>query len=146
MIIMVALWNRADHYIFMLWFVFSSFLLSSPNLIRRRLDVCHTSTHGVALVRIETCCTRFAENTGRKKVAKNRHLGSIAQICRAISSQLRHVSTIGKKRVKQQYVPTIAAEIGLPVWGSPANFNGFHVLAALLHGSQVVSVSQTLRR
>jgi len=29
-----------------------SFFLSSPNLSRRRLDVCHTSTHGVALVRI----------------------------------------------------------------------------------------------
>ena len=42
------------------------------------------------------CCTRLAENTGRKKVAKNRHLRTIAQLCRAISSQLRHVSTIGK--------------------------------------------------
>jgi len=30
--------------------------------------------------------------------------------------------------------------------GHPANFNGFRVLAALLHGSQVVGVSQTLRR
>jgi len=40
----------------------------------------------------------------------------------------------------------LAAEIGLPVWGTPANFNGFRDLAALLHGSQViVSVSQTLR-
>jgi len=33
--------NRAGHYIFVLWF-----------LSRRRLDVYHTSTHGVALVRI----------------------------------------------------------------------------------------------
>jgi len=40
---------------------------------------------------------RLAENTGRKKVAKNRRLGTIAVLCRAISSQLRHVSTIGKK-------------------------------------------------
>jgi len=32
--------------------------------------------------------------------AKNRHFGTIAQICRAISSELRHVSTIGKKFVK----------------------------------------------
>ena len=46
--------ERADHYIFALWFLLSSFffLFSSPNLSRRRLDVCHTSTHGVALVRI----------------------------------------------------------------------------------------------
>ena len=50
-IFMVALWNRADHYFFMLWFVLSSFF-TSPNLSRRRLDVCHSSTHGVALVRI----------------------------------------------------------------------------------------------
>jgi len=40
----------------------------------------------------------------------------------------------------------LAAEIGLPVWGTPANFNGFRVLAALLYSSQVVSVSQTLWR
>ena len=36
----------------------------------------------------------------------------------------------------------LAAEIGPVVWGTPANFNGFRVLAALLHGSQVVGVSQ----
>jgi len=40
----------------------------------------------------------------------------------------------------------LAAEIGLPFSGTPANFNGFRVLAALLHGSQLVGVSQTLRR
>jgi len=50
------------------------------------------------------CCTRLAENAAPKKVAKNDHLGTIAQLCRAISSQPRHVSTIGKKLVKQQYV------------------------------------------
>jgi len=97
---------------------------------------------------------RLAEKTGRKKVAKNRHLGTIAQLCRAIALQLTHISTIGKKLVKSQYVlhmssqygelrPT-SGEIGRPVWGIPPNFNGFRVLAALLHGSQVVSVSQTL--
>jgi len=47
---MVALCNRADHYIFALWFL--SFFFSSPNLSSRRLDVYHTSAHGVALVRI----------------------------------------------------------------------------------------------
>jgi len=41
----------------------------------------------------------------------------------------------------------LAAEIGLVVWGTPANFDGFRVLAALLHGTPVVGgVSQTLRR
>jgi len=50
---MAALWNRAGHYIFALWFLSSIFyLFSSPNLSRRRLDVYHTSAHGVALERI----------------------------------------------------------------------------------------------
>jgi len=37
----------------------------------------------------------------------------------------------------------LAAEIGLPVRVTPANFNGVRILAALLHGTQVVGVSQT---
>jgi len=40
----------------------------------------------------------------------------------------------------------LAAEIGPVVWGTAANFNGFRVLAALLHSALVVRVSQTLRR
>jgi len=56
-IIMAALCNRACHYIFAVIssFFFLSFfylLISSPILSRRTLDVYHTSTHGVALVRI----------------------------------------------------------------------------------------------
>jgi len=98
-------------------------------------------------------CMWLAQNTGSKKVDKNRHLDTIAQLCRAISSQLRHILTIRKKLVKQQYVlqtspqygelRPLVAEIDLPVWGTPANFNGFRVLAALLHGSKVVGISQT---
>jgi len=37
----------------------------------------------------------------------------------------------------------LAAEISSLVWGTPENFNGFRVLAALLHGTLVVGVSQT---
>jgi len=69
-----------------------------------------------------------------------------------------------RKLVKQQYLPTsphlfiiglwwtsahaLAAEIFSLVWGTPANFNGFRALAALLHGTLVVGVrvSQTVRR
>jgi len=49
---MVALCNRADRCIFDLLFLSSIFFYSSPNLSGRRLDVYHTSTHGVALARI----------------------------------------------------------------------------------------------
>jgi len=73
-----------------------------------------------------------------------------------MSLQLRHMSTIGKKLVKQQCLPhmwhnmvnfdPLAAEIHWRVWGTPAHFSGFCVLAALLHGTLVVAISQTLRR
>jgi len=37
----------------------------------------------------------------------------------------------------------LSAEILSLVWGTPGNFNGFRILAALLHGTLVVGVSQT---
>ena len=58
------------------------------------------------------CCTRLAGNTGRKMMQKNRHLRTIAQLSRAISSQLRHASTIGKKLVKQQYLLHMPLQYG----------------------------------
>jgi len=74
---MAALRNRCGHYIFscgFLYLLLSSFF-SSPNLSRRRLDVCHTSHTWCGLsanlgCRSETCCTRVTENTGRKNRQK----------------------------------------------------------------------------
>jgi len=144
--------------------VSSIFFISSPNLSRRRVDVYHTYTHGVAFVahlerRSEMCCTRLAGNTGRKSDAKSRHLGTITQLCRAVSSQIIHVSTIGNKNLLSSNISStstcphnmvnfgpLAAENVSLVWGTPANFNGFRVLASLLHGTIVLGVSQTLRR
>ena len=52
-------------------FYLSSFFFSSPNLSGRRLDVYYTSTQWCGLsanleYMSEMCCTRLAENTGRK--------------------------------------------------------------------------------
>jgi len=58
------------------------------------------------------CYLQLGENTGSKKVVKNRHLGTTAQCCWAISSQLRHISTIEKKLVKQQYVLHMSQQHG----------------------------------
>jgi len=81
------------------------------------------------------CCTRLAENTRRKKVAKNRHLGTIAQLCRAISSQLRHISTIGKMLLSINMSFTcphntvnfgpLTAEICSTIWGTLQISTGF---------------------
>ena len=98
---MATLWNRVGHYIFALWFLSSFFFYlfySSPNLSSRILNVYHTSTHGVALVRIQNACLKPAARgwlkmKDAKNDAKNRHLGNIPQLCRVISSQLAHVSS-----------------------------------------------------
>ena len=60
----------------------------------------------------EMCCTGLAENTGRKKSPKIRHLGTVAQICRAVSSQLRHASTIGKKMLNSNTSSTRGHNMG----------------------------------
>ena len=161
-IFMATLWNRAGHYIFMLWFLSSICLLfflawsQWPHIgCLPYFDTwCGRSAN--LECRCETCCAQLAENAGTKKSPKIGHLGTIAQLCRAISSQLRHISTIGKTLLSSNISFTcscnmvnfgpLAAEIGPVVWGTPANFNGFHVLAALLHGTVIVGVSQTLWR
>ena len=101
------------------------------------------------------CGTRLAENAGPKKSpeiatwapsqAYLHNQGTYRQ------SEKKFLSSNMSSRCSQtshnvvNFGP-LTAEIGSRVWGTAANFNGFHVLAALLHGSQVVSVSQTLRR
>ena len=139
--------------------VSSSFFLSSPDLSRRRLDVYHTSAHGVTLVRIWDVVglkraargsLEMQESKNRQKSPSGHHRSTLWGY---ISSQLRHTPTIGKKLVKQQCLPHVspqygelAAEIGSLVWGTPTNFNGSRILAALLRATLVVGVSQTLRR
>jgi len=92
----------------------------------------------------EMCGTRLAENAGPEKVAKNRYLGTIAQVCRAIYVRNQGTYQHSEKNLLSSNTSTtcphnmefspLAAEIDPVVWGDPANFNGFRVLAALLHG------------
>jgi len=104
---MAALRSRCGHYIFLPcgFFLLSFFprLISSVgDWMSTILPWCGLSANLGCMS--ETCCMRLAGNAG-PKTANLRHLGTIAQLCRAISSQLRHVSTIGKKLVKQQCLP-----------------------------------------
>jgi len=82
------------------------------------------------------CCTRLAANIGRKKLRKNSpsaHHHTTLSGYRPISSQLRHVWTIGKNELNSHISSTcshnmvnfgpLTAEIGWRVWGTPANFN-----------------------
>jgi len=82
---------------------------------------------------------------------QNRHLCTIAQLCRAISSQLRHISTIGKEIVKQRYLLHVYLQYGklrptnrwdrFVSFGHPSKFQrvsrfGFVTPATSLKGSQ----------
>jgi len=71
---MAALWNRAGHYIFMLWFLSSVYLLLFFLAYSNRSEIgclayfdtwCGPSAN--LECRPETCCAHLAENTGRKK-------------------------------------------------------------------------------
>jgi len=101
----------------------------------------------------ETCCRRLAENAGRKKSPSAHHCTTLSGYIFATKARIDNLKNFLRSDISP-HVPTIrrttygllAAEIGAVVWGTPANFNGFRVLAALLHGIQVVGVGQTLRR
>jgi len=84
----------------------------------------------------------------------NLRLCTIVQLCRAISSQLGHMSTI-RKNVLNSNISSICphnmvnfgplvAEIFRRVWGTPADFNGFRILASLLQLYHSTEVNETL--
>jgi len=93
---MAALCNRAGHYIFVLWFlVLLPLLFSSPIISHRKLDVYYTS---------------------HMMWPKIRHLGTITQLCRAVSSEPRHVSTIWKTCLTTISLPHV-----LTLWWTSAH-------------------------
>jgi len=141
------------------FFLSSSFFLSSPNHSRRRLDVCHTSTHNVTLVRISDAgvkrsargSLKMQDAKSRKKSPSGHHRTTLSGYIFATKARIDNHKNLLSSNMssrcphnKVNFGP-LAAEIDPVVWGTPANFNGFRVLAALLHGIQAVGVSQTLR-
>ena len=96
------------------------------------------------------CCTRLAENTGRKKSPFWHHRTTLSGY---IFGTKAYIDNRKKNLLSSNTSCTcpdnivnfgvLTAEICWLVWGTPANFNGFRVLAALLHGTLVVGVSQT---
>ena len=131
---------------------------SSPNLSRRRLDVYHTSTHGVALVRIQNAGLKRAARARWKcrtqKIAIWSPSQNFVRLClwnwgtyRQSEKNLFNNNVSFTCRHNMANFGPLAAETGWRVWGTPAQFNGFLVLAALPHGIVgLIGVSQTLRR
>jgi len=106
--------------------------------------------------RSETCCARIAVNAGPKKIAKIGHLGTIANLSGYIFATKACIDNWKKNLLSSNISSTrphnmvnfspLTAEIDWRVWGTPSYFNGYRVLAALLHATPVVGVSQTLQR
>jgi len=81
--------------IFFILFLLSSFFF--PHLISAVADWMSTILLHSLACRSEMCCAWLAGNAGPKNSSKIHHLGTIAQLCRAMSLQLRHLLSIGKK-------------------------------------------------
>ena len=144
-----------------MWFLLSFFLLSSPILSGHILDVYHTFTHAVTSLRIQNACVKCAARCSLKmQDAKIGQKSPPAHHSTTLSSNIFAIKACidnRKKIVKQQYLPYVstigkyllnnnisstyphnkvnfrplAAEIDWQVWGTPANFYGFRVLASL---------------
>jgi len=87
------------------------------------------------------CGTQLAENTGRKKSPFGHHRTTLSDYIFAakacIDNRKNLLSTDSSSTCPHNVVNfgPLTAEIGWPVWGTPANFNGFCVFAVLLHGT-----------
>jgi len=110
-----ALWNRAGHYISALWFLLL-LLFSSRILSRRKLDVCHTSTHGVVLVRIEDAGLKRAARGSlkiqdaktRQKSPSGHHRITLSGYIFAIKARIDN----RKKIVKHLYLLRMSSQYG----------------------------------
>ena len=100
--------------------------------------------------RSEMCCTRLVEKTGRNN-SPSKHL------CTTSSGYIFATKVCVENRNKKTVISNIsftcphvvnfgplAAEISWQVWGTPANFNGFRVLASLLHRHHSMEVNQSV--
>ena len=99
------------------------------------------------------CAARGSLKYRTQKSPKIRNLITIAQLCRAdifateacIDNLKKFYSNISStcSHNMVNFGP-LAPEIGLPVWGTPANSNVFRVLASLLDRRRSTEVNQTL--
>ena len=98
-------------------------------------------------------CTRLAENTGRKSRQKSPSRHHRTSLSGCIFATKTCIDT-GKNLLNSNILSTcphnmanfspLAAEIRWRVWGTPANFNGFRVLASLLQQRCSPEANRTL--
>ena len=102
------------------------------------------------------CCSQLAANAGPKKCRQKSPSGHQRTTLSDYVFATKALIDNRKKNLLSSIsftcphnmvnIGLLTAEIVSLVWGTPGNLNGFRVLAALLYGTLVVGVSQTLRR
>jgi len=105
--------SRRGHYIFALWFLLSFFFFSSPNLSRRRLDVCHTWCGLSANLgcRSKTWSTRLAEIQHTKNRQK---IATWAPSHNFVGLYIRNYSTY--QQSKKNLLSSNSPAHGLTIW------------------------------
>jgi len=93
--------------------------------------------------RSETCGMRLAENTARQKLPKiaisaPSHNFRTKAMYRQSEKSLLSSNISSRRPHNMANFCQLTADICSGVWGTPPNFNGFRVLAALLHGTLAV--------
>jgi len=104
--------------------------------------------------RSEMCCTRLVENAGRKKSQKiaicapsHNFVGLYLRIWGTYwqsENNLLNSNTSSTCSCNMVNFGPLTPDIGSGVCGTPANFNGFRVLASLLYRRGSTEVNQTL--
>jgi len=85
------------------------------------------------------CCTWLAGNAGCKKSPSAHHRTTFSGYIFATKACIDNWKKLVKQHIcyrcphNKVHFGLLAAEIDPVVWGTPANFNGFRYLAALLH-------------
>jgi len=122
-----------------------SFFFSSPNLSGQRLDVYyrllpHPAARGSLKIQDAKITQKSPPGHHRTNLS-----GYIFATKARIDNRKNLLSSNIFSTVSYNMVNfgILAAGIVSLVWGTPANFNGFRVLAALQHGTPVLGVSQT---
>jgi len=153
---MAALRSRCGHYIFALWFLSSIFFLflawSQPSQIGC-LPYLHTCEFKMQVWNVlhDARC-KYRTQKVVKKSPSGHHRTTLSGYIFTTKVRIDKRKNLLSSNISSTHSHNmvnfgpLAAEIGPVVWGTSANFNGFRVLDALLHGTPVLGVSQTLRR
>jgi len=159
-IVMAALRSRCTYYILVLFLLSFFFFVFFPRLSQPSQTGCLPYFYtwcGLSAnleCRFEMCCTRLAGNTGgkwRKKSPYAHYRTTLSGWIFATKACINNGKKLLNSNISSRCPHDMAnfgpltVEICWRIWGTPANFNAFRVLASLLQPRRSPEANQTLR-